>query len=345
MILNSYAVLLVSLDLLRLIAAMLIIALGVRGWGASRRVLNEHHRAVLEDRSYLMLAMCLFILVLSAASWPLLYLLLNSYVAQWPGVMCIYGVTQVGKGSLGAARFLPGLVTALQIAKPAMALAGGAWFVLYLLNRRTPSAPLLGRLFLCALPLAALVAADAVAELTYVVIPKTEEFPSAGCCTACFEDSLQRFTPSGIVDETDVPWLHRAYYGCNLALILALVVASRPRARLPGPLELALLFAAGIVVLLTSGTFLIDVVAPTLLHLPYHHCPYDLISAAPEAIVATALHLGGFLALGWAGAARCFGASPETSSLLGGTVQRLLRLSLWCYAASLVMIAVELALA
>ena len=55
---------------------------------------------------------------LGLASWPLLYLLLQSYVPEWPDVMCIYGVTRVGAGSVGASRFLPGLVTALQVLKP-----------------------------------------------------------------------------------------------------------------------------------------------------------------------------------------------------------------------------------
>ena len=80
---------------------------------------------------------------------------------------------------------------------------------------------------------------------------------------------------------------------------------------------------------------MLDVAAPTLLQLPYHHCPYDLIPQVPEAVVAVSLFLGGCFFLGWAGVAQWLGRCPETAAFLPGTVRRLLRLSLGCYVASL----------
>ena len=82
-----------------------------------------------ERNAYLMMTLALVLLGLGLASWPLLYLLLQSYVPSWPGVMCIDGVTRIGTGSLGASRFLPGLLTALQVFKPLLMLMGGAWLV------------------------------------------------------------------------------------------------------------------------------------------------------------------------------------------------------------------------
>jgi hypothetical protein len=38
-----------------------------------------------------------------------------------------------------------------------------------------------------------------------------------------------------------------------------------------------------------NGVFLVEVAAPRLLHLPYHHCPYDLVPGAPESLVGVAL--------------------------------------------------------
>src|SRR5437016_3685004 len=101
MILNSYAVVDAFLSLLRLALALWVIGLGGFAWWASRRPVNPEQRKGLEDRTYLVCMLGLLLLALNLASWPVLYLLLQSYVPQWPGVMCIYGVTRIGEGSIG----------------------------------------------------------------------------------------------------------------------------------------------------------------------------------------------------------------------------------------------------
>jgi hypothetical protein len=342
MILNSYAVLSVFVALLRLLLALGVIGIAV---SACRRPWMSCD--ALEDRSYLVFLLALALLVLNLVSWPLLYLLLQSYVPYWAGVMCIYGVTRVGEGSLGPARFLPELLRLLQLSKPALVFAGGAWFILYLLNRRTTNAALLGRLFVVLLPLGALAAADAILELTYVGIPKKEEFPSVGCCTALDEPSARLSSPTGLEAAKGL-WrqrLYLEYYGFNVALILALVVSAR---RLGGAFSgvvlvgLLLLAAAA---LAASSVFLEEVAAPTLLGLPHHHCAYDLIPDAPEALVAVALYVGGLFCLGWACVASWLGRKPETEPVLPGFLQGLLRLSLCGYLMSLMMLSLELALA
>jgi hypothetical protein len=346
MILNSYAVLVAFVGLLRLLLGLLILGLGAFAWFTSGRTVTPEGRNALEDRGYLVFLLALFLLGLNLASWPLLYLLLQSYVPEWPGVMCIYGVTQVGTDSLGPSRFLPDLLRLLQFTKPALVFAGGAWFVLYWLNRRTPTAPLLGRLFVVLLPLGLLAAADATAELAYVAIPKKEEFVSGGCCTRAFEETAAaRFLPASLLGNDGRPWLYAAYYGGNLGMILALLAVTRRPHTLPGSIALALLLLGGLAVLAASGLFLYDVAAPTLLRLPYHHCPYDLIPQAPEAVVAVALFVSGCFCLGWAGVARWCGRRSETEPFLAGAVGNLLLLSLWGYAASVLLLSLELVLA
>lgn len=346
MILNSYAVLLAFVALLRLGLGLLVVALGVLAWRALARPVTAEGRTALEDRGYLVFLLALLLVGLDLVSWPLLYLLLQSYVHEWPGVMCIYGVTQIGKGSLGPSRFLPGLLEFLQLSKPALVFAGGAWFVLYLLNRRTPTGPLLRRLFVVLLPLGALAVADAAAELTYLTVPKKEVFASAGCCVGSAEqENAARFLPPVLVSDAGRPWLYAAYYGGNLGLILALLAATRRPGAAPGPFGLALLLLGGAAVLVASGLFLDEVAAPALLHLPFHHCPYDLIPQVPEAVVAVAFFLAGCLFLGWAGVARWLGRSHETAPFLAGAVRGLLRLSLGAFVMSLIMLSLELVLA
>ncbi len=341
MILNSYAILAAFVAVLRLLLGLGVLALAAGAW---RHFSRDRDR--LEDRSYLVFLLTLTLLVLNLASWPLLYLLLQSYVPHWAGVMCIYGVTRVGEGSLGPARFLPTLLTLLQLSKPALVFAGGAWFVLYLLNRRTTNAALLGRLFIVLLPLGLLAAADAAMELAYVGIPKKEEFPEAGCCTA-LDEPADRLSPRGLLGE-EGDWqkrLYLAYYGSNVALIVALVLGAR---RLGGRLSgagLMGLLLLGTAALAVSGVFLVEVAAPTILNLPHHHCAYDLIPDRPEALVAVVLYIGGAFLLGWGAVAWWLGRAAETEPFLGGAVRRLLRLSLCGYLMSLAMMSLELALA
>lgn len=346
MILNGYAVLMGFVGLLRLLLGLLVLALGLLAWHGRAGTVSPSadQRDALEDRGYLVFLLTLLLVGLDLVSWPLFYLLLDSYVPEWPGVMCIYGVMQVGRDSLGSAQHLPGLLELLQLTKPALVFAGGAWFVLYLLDRQTRTGPLLGRLFLVLLPLGLLAVADAAAELTYLAIPKKEEFPSGGCCTAHFQDGVTaRLARHG--SEGGPWWLHAAYYGSNATLILALFACVHRTDRSPAPVGLAVLQLMGVVVLLVGGVFLFDVAAPTLLRLPHHHCPYDLIPQVPEAIVAVTLFLAGGFFLGWASVAWWAGNVPETAPLLGPFVGRLLRLSAWCHLASLVMFCVEMALA
>jgi hypothetical protein len=346
LILNAYAILDAALALLRLGLGLLVLGLGFRAWRVwIRGALPPEGRKALEDRCYLLYCLGALLVVLNVISWPLLYLLLQSYVPQWPGVMCIYGVTQVGAGSLGPSRFLPRLLTALQLTKPALVFASGAWFVLYLLNRSTRTAPLTGRVLGVLLLAGVLAVADAAAEMAYLTIPKQEEFLSGGCCAAAFDAESQaaRFLPGALLGEAAVPWLYSAYYAANLGMALALFGVRRLSRALPATL-LPLLLGAALSVAV-NAVFVLEVAAPRLLHLPHHHCPYDLIPVAPESLVALALFAGGAFAVGWACLVGWLGRAPETAAPLAGTVGRLLGLGLLGYLGSAVMLSLELALA
>ncbi len=352
MILNTYAILDAFVSLLRLGVGLAVLWLGLaalRGWAGARaspEIVGEERKA-LEDRCYLLFLLAGLLLALNVLSWPLFYLLLQSYVPEWPGVMCIYGVTRIGAGSLGSSRYLPGLLTALQVMKPGLIFLSGAWFVLYLVNRATSTAPLTGRVLFVLLAAGLLAVADAGAELTYLAIPKKEQFLSGGCCTAVFDGDQRssRFLPQARAGEQDVPWLYAAYYAVNGGMVVALAAAVRAsRRRLPAG-GLAPLLLGALLSLAVNAVFLVEVAAPRLLHLPYHHCPYDLVPRAPESLAAVALFLGGSFAVGWACVVGWLGRAAEARPLLPGAVGQLLHLGCLCYLGSVVMLSVELALA
>ena len=110
--------------------------------------------------------------------------------------------------------------------------------------------------------------------------------------------------------------------------------------RLKAVLQTGLLVFAA-VNLAASALFLINVLAPTLLHLPFHHCAYDLIPDAPEGVVAAALHLTATSAVGWLVVAEWLGAGAESRVLAAD----LSRVAIWSYATSLLMATVGLVLA
>jgi hypothetical protein len=346
MILNSYAVLDGFLTLLRLGLGVLVLFLSVsalRDWTRNRLHLDDASRV--EDRCQLLFLAAGVLLVLNIASWPLFYLLLQSYVPEWPGVMCIYGVTRIGAGSLGPSRFLPALVTTLQALKPALVFLSGAWFVLHLINRRTRTAPLTGRVLLLLLVLGVVVVADAGTELAYLIIPKKEVFLSTGCCTEAFdtENSVFRFLPGALNDDAESSFF-AIYYAVNGTMILGLICCERAcRGRLPTA-WLALLMLVAVVALFVNIVFLIEVAAPRLLRLPGHHCPYDLVERAPESLLSVALFFAGSFAVGWAFLAGWLGNRPDSRPLLPSIVGRLCSLGTICWMWSTLMLSMELIL-
>jgi hypothetical protein len=340
-ILNAYAILDGFVALLRLGLAAAVVLLAVATWRRWRR-LSAADRPAVEDRYYLVFLLAGLLLGLNAMAWPLFYLLLQSYVPEWPGVMCIYGVTRIGAGTVGPARHLPALVTTLQATKPLVVFLSGAWFALHLVNRRTRTAPLTGHVLVGVLAAGVASLADAAAELAYLVIPKKEEFLSSGCCTT--ESDPNRFDPARLLEPAAEPWLTGAYFALNVLAPVALFAAARvARRRVPtgwlGPL-----LAAAVANLVVGAVFLTEVAAPRLLDLPDHHCPYDLVERAPGAVVAVGLFLAGTLGVGWGCVAGWVGREPEAAarrSVVGGAF----RLAALAYAGSVALLAAALALA
>jgi hypothetical protein len=344
-ILNEYAVLDAFLSLLRLGLGLLVVWLGFVAWSCWRPSLQPEARKALEDRCYLLYLLAGLLLTLNVLSWPLFYLLLQSYVSEWAGVMCIYGVTRVGLGSVGSSRFLPPLLTALQATKPALVFLSGAWFVLYLVNRHTRTAPLTGRVLLVLLAAAVLAAGDAAAELTYLAIPKKEEFLSTGCCSAAFDvgGGPSRFVPRALLGGHGGIWLYAAYYAANAGMIAGLAwCVRRCRGGLPAG-WLAALAVAALLCAAVSAAFLIEEAAPRLLRMPGHHCVYDFVPRAPGGVAAIALFAVATFCVGWGCTVGGLGGGDEARPFVPGMIAGLFRLAVCAYVGSAVLLTVGLA--
>ena len=348
MILNAYAVLSGFVVVLRGIVAVLVLGLACRHlWGHGRDGTSASSRTESENRFYLLSLLASWLLGLSLISWPLLYLLLQSYVPQWPGVMCIYGVTQIGAGSLGASRFLPGLIAAMQCLKPAAVLLSGVWFVLYRIQRQTQTGPLLGRVLLAQLAVGVLALTDAVVEGTYLVIPKQEEFLFTGCCTTEMRDLTGTSTTwmSALSDKLGPTWLSAMFYLAHIGLIAELWVVRRGCRQRDTDFGISWVFVIAVLIVPVTAVYLVEVAAPAVLRLPYHHCLYDLIPRAPDMVVAIVLFVLGGCCVGWASTIRWLADGPETDTLARSELDRLLSAGLSCYLGALVMTFLEVHLA
>jgi hypothetical protein len=347
MILNSYAVLDGFLTLVRLFLGLLVVVLAIRSWQAGKaKIVSADDQTRLEDRYYLLILLASVLLVLNVAAWPLFYLLLQSYVPEWPGVMCIYGVTQIGAGSLGISRFLPRLVHALEVTKPLLVFLSGAWLVLHLANRRTATAPLTGKVLLLVATLGGLAFVDSAAEAAYLTIPKKEEMPSVGCCTEAFDSirGADKFLPGALLDDEGRPWLSGAYYVVNGTMALALLAIAAWPGFLPLRAGLTPLLLGAALSVPVNAFFLMEVAAPVLLREPYHHCPYDLVFLAPESLIGVALYFLGLFSVGWACLVAWAANCKESQAFLRTTVGRVLFLALFGYLGSLLFMVVELEL-
>ena len=96
---------------------------------------------------------------------------------------------------------------------------------------------------------------------------------------------------------------------------------------------------------LNGGLFLltqIEVHAPKIMSLPYHHCLYCLWQYVPDSILMYLFFILGTSAVGWAFLSDLMGRSVETKNLLNKHIRMLYGFAVFCFAASMVMNTVHL---
>jgi hypothetical protein len=228
------------------------------------------------------------------------------------------------------------------LTKPLLVFASGAWFALHLVNRRTRTAPLTGRVLIGMLMAGLVSEVDAAAELAYLAIPKKEEFLSIGCCTTVLDRDAGRVLPANLLGPDASKWLTPVCLIVNAGMVVALILAVRAcRSRVPtrwlGPL-----LAVAILGLAINLAFLTEVAAPRLLHMPDHHCPYDLVERAPVAVAAVVLFVTATFGIGWGCVAGRLGCHPEAAPFLPRLVGTTFRLSALTLAWSVALMAAEL---
>lgn len=210
----------------------------------------------LERRTYLISTIMAY-----ALGFQLLSLFLFVYTADhlsslFSGAMC-------AAGALNANRWgYPTLIL-----KTASALAAGVWLIVNSADNSGSDYPLIRKKYALLLPIAALVATEAVLQALYFLRLKPEVITS--CCGALFS-SASGESP-GIIGFA---WKQvAAVFYAAMALTFGfglLFYFGRKGAAYPFSLSSAVLFAA-------SALALISYISPYLYELPTHHCPFCIL--------------------------------------------------------------------
>ena len=301
MIVNHYSILMLFMASLGLaLAGVLAGTASLAAWRI-RAIRGEREASVAERSMHLARLVAVVSLAMLVIGWPLLYAMLNSFVPEIPGAMCIYGVTRV----------MPGTSALLQSGLPGAIFVLGAWLLLEHVRRQSgrPVRRADGMLALALVAVAGLTAAAHGVELYYVC--NMESLNEVSCCSSYGEaagSKLQApsyYLPWMIPTSTRRALVTSLFFTGIPALALWLFVRSRPGAPKSKVLALsasAALLAASMGLGWVSLMELSEVVAPRLMNLPFHHCLYCLVGGgrAPESILVVAgLGLGIFSG-GWA---------------------------------------------
>jgi hypothetical protein len=298
-----------------------------RKWGRSS---TPEERTSLEDRSYLVLLIMVIVLLIRLINWPLFYVTLQSFISDIEGAMCIFGVTQVK----------PGLALFLEFLKPINFFLIGGWLVLHVLDRATKTSPLMKRKLLLLSILSLFVLIDSLGDILLMIGIAPESLVS--CCTTITDilNRPTRTTPVAFFGPEYARPLQVLFFITHLALVGFTGVSLKFRIFRRPILSLLFLFA-----ILNAFVFLlsqIEVFAPAMMHLPFHHCVYCLWQYVPDTVAMYLFFILGTFSVGWGFTTDLFGKIGEASDLLPSYLRKIYWFAFLFLSAALIMLTVHL---
>ena len=332
MILNALSITILFMSILSI---LLMIWGGIssfflyKKWG---KPFTPEERTLLEDRSYLVLLILAIVLMMRLINWPLFYATLQSFITDVEGAMCIFGVTQVK----------PGLTRFLELLKPINFFLIGGWLLLHFLDRGTKTSPLMRRKLLLLSVIGLFVLFDSIGDILLMIRIVPESLVS--CCTTITDilNRPTRATPESIFGPEYAQPLQALFFITHLALMGLIGVTLKSKIFRRPILGLLFLFS-----LLNAILFLlsqIEVFAPRMMHLPFHHCLYCLWQYVPDSIIMYLLFILGTFSVGWAFTTDLFGKIGEASDLLPNYLRKIYWFAFFFLSASLILLIIHLLL-
>jgi hypothetical protein len=330
MILNALSITMIFIGVL---SALLAIWGGIsslilyRKW---KRPSRPEEKTSLEDRSYLVFLIMMIVLLIRLINWPLFYGTLQSFIHDIEGAMCIFGVTQV---KVSLTRFL-------EFLKPITFFLIGGWLILHILDRATKTSPLIKRELLLLSVISLFVLVDSMGDILLMIGIAPESLVS--CCTTVTDilNRPTRTTPEAFFGPEYAQSLQVLFFITHLALIGFIGVSLKFRIFRRPILGLLFLFA-----ILNAFIFLlsqVEVFAPRMMHLPFHHCLYCLWQYVPDSIVMYLLFILGTFSVGWGFTTELFGRQGEAADLLPGYLRKIYLFAFFFLLVSLIMLIIHL---
>jgi hypothetical protein len=268
-----------------LVIGILSLALALYGGFVSLSV-SEGMRGTQEEqhsselRYYLLGMIGMIVLAARLLNVPIFFWMLQSLVPYCPGAMCVYGVVNVGS---------PYSTIALLL-KLILPFIYGLWIILEVANRRQPLMPFtrnLARSFLVAL--VPLVLVDSAVDVLLVSSIRPVYAP---CCSSVY-DIDPPFSPSAVLGP-EIGMLIVLFTICLSLVLISVQWFSERSKHLP-----IVTFILSITVALLYLVTLHDTLAPLVLGLPDHHCPYCLFQEFPDTAIFAGLFWIGVATAGW----------------------------------------------
>lgn len=287
-------------------------------------------KSSLEDRSYLVLLIMVIVLMIRLINWPLFYVTLQSFIPDIEGAMCIFGVTQVKVG----------LTHFLEFLKPINFFLIGGWFILHTLDRATNTSPLMKRKFSLLSIIGLFVLVDSMGDIFLMIGITPESIVS--CCTTVTDilNRPTRTTPESILGPEYAQSLQILFFITHIALIGFIGVSLKFKTFRRPILSLLFFFS-----LLNAILFLlsqIEVFAPAMMHLPFHHCLYCLWQYVPDSILMFSFFILGTFSVGWGFTTDLFGKIGEASDLLPNYLRKIYWFAFFFLSAFLIMLIIHL---
>ena len=339
MIVNVYTLIMLFVAIFSLSLGGFLFLLTIRTLLIFKTTVPLEAKTKFEQKGYLVFLLACVILSIRMIVWPWFYFMLQSFVSEVPGAMCMFGVTQI----------LPSTVTFLQIIKPIAFFIMGGWLLCYYVDKSTPTAPLARKNLFFLLIVCGVLLTDSITDAYYVI--RMKPLMAVSCCATFFDVPLRpsAMIPQAIFGRNFQKSLFIIFYLSNIILIILLFMSSSKRDVLRLKYRRILLYSQGAIGIINIPVVLyayIENFAPRLMQLPYHHCIYCFMGRGivPDAPIMLGLFVIGTFAIGWMGILRIICRDKETQLLTERLVLKVNNLSAFCFLASLIMVTVHLIL-
>lgn len=322
-----------------------ILSTGLMIWGGTfslilytkgKMATSLEEKSRIENQSYLLFLIAMVVLIIRLLNWPFFYATLHSFIDDIEGAMCIFGVTQVR----------PQFTKFQEILKPVVFFLIGAWLLIHTLDLATKTSPLMGRKLLFLSLLSILVIVDSIGDLILIMTIKPGFLVS--CCTTVTDISTRptRTTPESLLGPEYAQVLEVLYFIFNFILLglVSFMLWGKRLNRISRwtRMSLFLIFLFAIVNGFLFILAQIEILAPKIMGLPYHHCLYCLWQYIPDSIVMFIFFIMGTFAVGWGFTTEVIARKGEAALILPRYLKGIYLFTFFCLLASLMIVVIHL---